>query len=244
MERKPERIESEDGGKPIVILIGGGSRLSAIYEYTQTDESAAVISLVVSHKKKSKGVEFAIAHGIPAVFFNFVQYRNKVGKERPEYMEALGFLVSQTNYRPSLVIGAGWDLILTPEFLNFFRRDDGYFNVINLHPAPLPDEVGANIVRLSDDTEVPVIKGEIDEVLPQVIEQKLTKWGSTVHFLTDRVDEGPVILRSEVEVKPDDTVETLKERLQKAEDEILPRAIDLFVKDKLRIESGRVVIKE
>lgn len=218
----------------IVVLIGGGSRLPAIWEYTNSRKSGAYISLVVSHKKESNGINFALEHGIPAVYFNFAQWRARTGKGRPEYMEALGFLISQSNYNPDrnvLVVGAGWDIILLPEFLHYFKRPDGHYNVINLHPAPLPDEVGAKTVKFSGGTEVPVIKGEIDEVLPQVLKLGVKKWGSTVHFLTEKVDEGQVIIRSEIDVLSDDTVLTLKERLQKAEDEILPRAIDFVVKE-------------
>ncbi|MBI2405777.1 hypothetical protein HYV21_01885 [Candidatus Microgenomates bacterium] len=242
---KGERRERENiTNKPIVILIGGGSRLPAIWEYTNTPDAGAYISLVVSHKKEASGIRFALERKIPAIYFNFAQWKAKTGKDRPEYMEALGFLISQSNYKPELVVAAGWDIILLPEFLRYFKRPDGYCNVINLHPAPLPNEVGAKTVKLSDGTEVPVIKGEIDEVLPQVLKLGVKKWGSTVHFLTEKVDEGPVIVRSEVDVLPDDTLDSLKERLQKAEDELLPRAISLLVKDKVRIENGRVVIVE
>lgn len=229
-----------EGKKSIVVLIGGGSRLPAIFEYTQKEDSLSSISLVVSHKKEAPGIDFALRRKIPAVFFNFVQWRKKTEKDRPGFMEALGYFVSQSYYQPGLVVAAGWDLILTEEFLRYFARDDNYYNVINLHPAPLPDEVGANSVKLSDGTEIPVIKGEIDDVLPQVLKLNVPKWGSTIHFVTPKVDEGPIILRSEIDVLPKDTVETLKERLQIEEDKILPRAIDLYVRDKLKIEDGKV----
>lgn len=231
-----------EGKKSIVVLIGGGSRLPVIFEYTQKEGSLSSISLVVSHKKEAAGIDFARERKIPAVFFNFVQWRKKTEKDRPEYMEALGYFVSQSYYQPSLVVAAGWDLILTEEFLRYFARDDGYYNVINLHPAPLPDEIGAQTVKLSEGTEIPVIKGEIDDVLPQVLKLNVPKWGSTIHFVTPKVDEGPIILRSEIDILPKDTVETLKERLQIEEDKILPRAIDLFVRDKLKIEDGKVKV--
>lgn len=232
----------KEGKRPIVVLIGGGSRLPAIFEYVQNEDSPAYISLVVSHKKESPGIGLALKHQIPAVFWNFVQWKAKTKRERSEYMEALGYFVSQTYYRPDLVVAAGWDLILTPEFLQFFKRDDGYYNAINLHPAPLPYEVGAKTVKLADGTEIPVIKGEINEVLPQVLKLGVPIWGSTIHFITPNVDEGPIILRSEVPVLPDDDTETLKERLQSEEDKILPQAIDLFARDRLKIENGKVKI--
>ena len=236
-----EKGETEKLSKKIVVLIGGGSRLPTIWNYVNSVGSGLDISLVVSHKRESAGIDFALKHQIPGVYFNFAQWKSRTDKERPEYMESLGFLVSQSNYHPDLVVAAGWDIILLAQFLRYFKRPDGYYNVINLHPAPLPDNPGEQTVVLSDGTELPVVKGEIDKVLPQVLKLKVKKWGSTIHFLTERVDEGPVIIRSEVEVLPADTVEILKARIQQEEDKILPQAIDLFVKGKLRIEAGRVV---
>ena len=66
--------------------------------------------------------------------------------------------------------------------------------------------------------------------------------GCTVHFVTDDVDAGPIILQAAVPVEEDDTVETLAARILEQEHRILPRAIQLFAEGRLRIEGKRVRI--
>lgn len=227
---------------PIAVLIGSGSRLPAIIKFSKNPNSPFYPSIIVSHKKGSEGIDYAKNLKIPAVYWNFVEWKNKTAKSRQDYMQVLGYFISQSYYKPELVVTAGWDLILTKEFLNYFKRDDNLFNVINLHPAPLPDNPKEKFVKFSDGTIVPVIKGEIDQILPQVLKMRVSKWGSTVHFLTEYIDQGPVILRSEVDVKVNDTIDTLKKRLQNAEDQILPYAINLAVQNKLKIANGKVEV--
>ena len=240
-----EKVRSKETHQdkiPIAILIGSGSRLPAIIKSSKNPNSCFYPSIVVSHKKESDGIDYAKNFRIPAVYWNFVEWKNKTAKSRQVYMQALGYLVSQSYYKPELVVTAGWDLILTLDFLNFFKRENGNFNVINLHPAPLPDNPEEKSVKFADGITVPVLKGEIDQILPQVLKFKFARWGSTVHFLTEKVDQGPVILRSEVNVNANDTIDTLKKRLQNAEDQILPAAINLFACSKLKIENGKVKI--
>ena len=67
--------------------------------------------------------------------------------------------------------------------------------------------------------------------------------GCTVHFVVPEVDAGPIILQRAVEVKEDDTVETLSARILKQEHAIYPLAVKLFVEGKLSIKGRRVSIR-
>jgi len=72
---------------------------------------------------------------------------------------------------------------------------------------------------------------------------KVKETGVTVHFVDEKLDNGPIILQKAVEVKDGDTEETLLERVHKVEHEIYPEAIRLFVEGRLRVEGRRVRIK-
>ena len=76
--------------------------------------------------------------------------------------------------------------------------------------------------------------------LPMRYGAKLT--GATVHFVDERYDHGPVILQAGVSVHDDDTPDTLAERVQAAERELYPRAIQLFAEGRLHVEGRRVRI--
>ena len=66
--------------------------------------------------------------------------------------------------------------------------------------------------------------------------------GPTVHFVVEEVDSGPVILQEPVRIDPQDTLESLEEKIHQAEHRIYPKAIDLFARGKLKIEGGKVIV--
>jgi phosphoribosylglycinamide formyltransferase-1 len=75
----------------------------------------------------------------------------------------------------------------------------------------------------------------------RVLERGVRFTGCTVHFTTDEVDGGPIVDQAVVEVRPDDTVASLAERVQEAEREIYPRAIADLLSGRVRLLGGRVV---
>ena len=68
--------------------------------------------------------------------------------------------------------------------------------------------------------------------------------GATVHIVTPECDAGPIVLQKAVEVRQDDTPETLQKRImEQAEWKILPEAVRLFCEDKITVENNKVYIK-
>jgi phosphoribosylglycinamide formyltransferase-1 len=65
--------------------------------------------------------------------------------------------------------------------------------------------------------------------------------GVTVHFVDEKVDNGPIIAQVPVEVLPDDTVDSLHERIQTQEHQLYPRVVEDFVSGRLNIVDGEVV---
>src|SRR5215210_1300759 len=103
-------------------------------------------------------------------------------------------------YDVGLVVGAGYMRILTPVFLERFPA------VINVHPSLLPEFKGLNAVR-------------------RALEAGDDRTGVTVHLMVEEVDAGPTISQETVPILPEDTEETLLERLHPVEHRLLVRAV-------------------
>lgn len=117
-----------------------------------------------------------------------------------------------------LVVLAGFMRLLSPYFVKEYRN-----RIINIHPALLPSFKGPHGIKDAIDHGVKVT-------------------GVTVHFVDEHLDNGPIILQKLVEIKEDDTEETLLERVHKEEHKAYPEAIKLFVEGKIKIEGRKAVI--
>lgn len=212
---------------PIAVLIGGGSKLPAILKAAKSPTSKFKITLVISHKKQSDGINLALKNNIPASYFNLVDWKKRNESSRAGYMHYLGWFISQPVYSPELLVFAGWDLVMDANFFKFFKCKFGEgFAAINLHPALLP-KTDESIIRLPDGTSSQVIKGEQEEVLRTVIKKRLTYFGPSVHFMVPtKYDTGKVIKRDFIKVSPNDILETLRKKLMPAEDKILVESIN------------------
>nr|VFJ88139.1 MAG: phosphoribosylglycinamide formyltransferase-1 [Candidatus Kentron sp. LFY] len=119
-------------------------------------------------------------------------------------------------FAPRLVVLAGFMRVLTPAFVQHFRG-----RLINIHPSLLPQLPGLHTHE-------------------RAIEQGRKEHGATVHFVTEEVDGGPVIIQARVPVLPGDTPALLAERVLEQEHRIFPQAIQWFVAGRLRVREGRV----
>ena len=117
-----------------------------------------------------------------------------------------------------LVVLAGFMRLLSDHFIKAYKN-----KIMNIHPALLPAFKGTH---------------GIEDALKYGV--KVT--GAPVHFVDERLDNGPIILQKGVEVKDGDTEESLLERVHKEEHKLYPEAIKLFVEERLRIEGRRVKI--
>ncbi|MBI4991120.1 phosphoribosylglycinamide formyltransferase [Candidatus Gottesmanbacteria bacterium] len=225
----------------IAVLIsnkGTGSNLAAVIKAIDRGEiKNAKVAVVVSNKEDAYGLIRAKKKKIHAVTMDLKDFIRR-GKSRTDFDAALGKLLKK-EYKADLVVLAGWMLILSEKFIKYFPN-----KTINLHPGLLPSG-DADFIKLSDGTKIRAIRGlHTDDAVQFAIDQGYPATGSTVHFITPKVDQGPVIIRSEVKILPNDTVETLYKRMKDEEHKILPKAIALFCENKLRIKKGKVIIKD
>jgi len=101
-----------------------------------------------------------------------------------------------------LIVCAGYDAILERAFIRQFAG-----RVINIHPSLLPDFAGTM------------------DAVEMALEARVSETGCTVHVVTNDVDQGPILAQSRVQVQPDDTVDTLRERIQAEEHVLLPAVV-------------------
>jgi phosphoribosylglycinamide formyltransferase-1 len=119
-------------------------------------------------------------------------------------------------FAPDLVVLAGFMRILTPPFVEHYAG-----RMLNIHPSLLPLFPGMATHR-------------------QALEAGVTEHGATVHFVTAELDHGPAVASATVPVLPGDTEDSLSARVLVQEHVIYPRAIRLFIDDKLSVEHGQV----
>jgi phosphoribosylglycinamide formyltransferase-1 len=137
-------------------------------------------------------------------------------KSKSEFEEAI--LKNLKEEKIDLIVLAGYMRLLSKDFVRQYKN-----RIMNIHPALLPSFKGTQGIK--DAFEYGV---------------KIT--GPTVHFVTEDMDAGPIILQSSVLVREDDTEETLAEAIHREEHKIYPRAIQLFIEKRLKIEGRRVRI--
>jgi phosphoribosylglycinamide formyltransferase-1 len=101
-----------------------------------------------------------------------------------------------------LVVDAGYDRVHTAAFLDAFAG-----RIINVHPSLLPEFAGGM------------------DAIEQALRAKATRTGVTVHVVTHDLDAGPILIQEAVPIHPDDTLETLTQRIHEAEYRVLPAAI-------------------
>jgi phosphoribosylglycinamide formyltransferase-1 len=118
-----------------------------------------------------------------------------------------------------LVALAGYMRLLTPYFIKEYRN-----RILNVHPALLPSFRGKDAVKDALDYGVKVT-------------------GPTVHFVTEKIDSGPIVSQAAVLVKDGDTEESLRERIHKEEYKIYTKAIKDFVEGRLKIKGRKVAHK-
>jgi len=124
------------------------------------------------------------------------------------------------NHGVELILLAGYMRIVGDVLLSAYKN-----RILNIHPSLLPAFAGLHAQKQASDYGVKVA-------------------GCTVHFVDETLDRGPIILQRCVEVKEDDTPDTLADRILEQEHKIYPEAVKLFVENRLRIEGRKVRIIE
>jgi phosphoribosylglycinamide formyltransferase 1 len=136
---------------------------------------------------------------------------------REAFEAALGREIDR--YAPRLVALAGFMRVLTPAFVSRYAG-----RMLNIHPSLLPAFPGLHTHE-------------------RALAAGVKTHGCTVHFVTEALDHGPIVIQAAVPVRPGDTAETLAARVLEQEHVIYPRAVRWFLDGKLVIADGKVRVK-
>lgn len=194
-----------------VMVSGNGSNLQALIDNVHRNARVdAQIVMVICSKDDAPALERARAADIRA---EVVTLESRGGDRQRRDGEVVRLL---RLVAPDLVVMAGWMSIVTPVLLDAFPD-----KVINLHPSLLPAFPGMNSIADALDWGAKVT-------------------GVTVHLAEETVDGGPPILQEPVPILPDDTLETLAERMHGVEHRILTRAVTLFAQGRVHRDPTRL----
>lgn len=198
-----------------VLASGRGSNLQALIDAIEAGQVQARIVAVISNKKEAVALERARKHGIKDLFVDPKPFAG-----RPDSREAYdrSLLEVLQQHEAELVLLAGYMKIVTAVLVNAYAN-----RMMNIHPSLLPSFPGLDVQKKAIDWGC-----------------KLA--GCTVHFVTEGVDEGPIIIQAAVPILDADTPETLAARILVQEHKIYPRAVQLFAEGRLRVDGRRVFI--
>ena len=210
--RPRKQRQAGEPGKPLrlgVLISGSGTNLQALIDAIESNELPGVqIALVVSNNIDAYGLERAHKHNLQTLYLH---WKNREESETT--------LITWLNlFQVELVVLAGWMRILSATFLAHFPN-----NVINIHPALLPNDGTGSTYLTRDGSLIPVFRGL--HAVKQALDAGVHVTGSSVHYVTPEVDAGPVICREEIAIREGDTEESLHERLKAVEHRLIVEAV-------------------
>ncbi len=188
-----------------VLASGRGSNLQALIDAIEAGQVQARIVAVISNKKEAVALERARKHGLKDLFVDPKPFAG-----RPDSREAYdrSLLEVLQQHEVELVLLAGYMKIVTTVLVNAYAN-----RMMNIHPSLLPAFPGL-------------------EVQKKAIDWGCKLAGCTVHFVTEGVDEGPIIIQAAVPILDADSPETLAARILVQEHKVYPRAVQLFVENR------------
>ncbi|MFN6183670.1 MAG: phosphoribosylglycinamide formyltransferase [Burkholderiales bacterium] len=200
--------------KNIVILISGrGSNMEAIVRSAQAEQWESVLQARIAGviSNRPQAAGLAIARDLGVPT---LALDHKIYATREAFDAALAQAIDA--WQPDLVLLAGFMRVLTAGFVGRYAG-----RLMNIHPSLLPSFAGLDTHQRALDTGVKI-------------------HGSTVHFVTPDLDDGPIIIQAAVPVLPQDNASTLATRVLQQEHRIYPLAVRWFVEGQLQVEQGRV----
>ncbi len=193
----------------VAILISGrGSNMVALVEAAKADDFPAEIAVVISNRADAAGLARAAKEGVPTVTIDSKSF----GKDRAAFEAKLQSALE--DHRIELICLGGFMRLFTAEFAQAW-----YGKMLNIHPSLLPSFPGL-------------------DPHGQALSAGVKVSGATVHFVTPETDAGPIVMQGVVEVRDDDTPDTLSERILTIEHQIYPNALRLLARGKLRLDGA------
>jgi phosphoribosylglycinamide formyltransferase 1 len=191
-----------------VLASGNGSNFQAIVDRIASGQLDARVMVLICNNRNAFVLERARQAGIRAEHWS-----ETLAGSRQAFVEGLLRILKEC--KVELIVLAGYMKLLPEEVVREYQG-----RILNIHPALLPKFGGQGMYGMF--------------VHEAVIAAKEAESGATVHFVDTEYDRGPIYLQRKVAVLPEDTPELLRERVLKAEHELLPEAVAKFAAERLR----------
>jgi len=175
----------------VVLISGSGSNLQSFIDKIDAGQLDANIAGVVSNRADAYGLVRAAKAGIKTSLVEHDKFSDRLSFDR-ELMAVID------EYRPDLVILAGFMRILSAEFVNHYQG-----KLLNIHPSLLPKYKGLHTHR-------------------RALENGDEYHGTSVHFVTEELDGGPVIAQARLKILPEHNEQSLMQDVQKMEHQLYP----------------------
>ncbi len=195
-----------------VLASGRGSNFEALAKALPHRNVEAELRLVIANVPDAPVLGRAAKLGIPAKVINHRDYRNRADFEKALIAELERFDIN-------LVCLAGFMRILSPVFVDRYPN-----RILNIHPSLLPAFAGLQGMQVHE----------------AVIAAGVKITGCTVHFVTNDLDAGPIVVQRAIPVREDDTPQSLAVRVLVEEHQAYPDAVELFCAGRLVVEGRRV----
>ena len=202
-----------------VLVSGGGTNLQALIDAREKNGlGGGELSLVISSRTGVGALERAQKAAIKAITIERKKY-----PDLADFDAAIAAALSENG--TDLVVLAGFLSILGPKTLQAYKN-----RIINVHPALIPSFCGKGFYGL--------------RVHEEALKYGVKVTGATVHFVNEVVDGGKIILQKAVDVLPDDTPETLQQRvMREAEWVLLPKAVAMICNEELGVKNGELGVR-
>ena len=179
-----------------------GTDLQVILESVKAKKINAIVNVVISNKKNAYILKRGQNHGLPSIFINHND------KKRESFDSELTSTLEK--YNVELILLIGFMRILSSTFCKRWRH-----KIINVHPSLLPKYSGGMDMNIHE----------------QVIKNGDKESGCTIHFVTEELDKGPILIQKKCKVNTNETPETLKVKVQELEGIAFIEAINQIAKD-------------
>lgn len=199
-----------------VFASGSGTNFQSMLDAIHRGDLSATPALCVSNTEEAGALDRARRHDVPTVVLDPDDYN-----QTATYSDDL--LAVLEDHDVTFVALAGYLRKIPPAVVDAYRG-----RMTNIHPALLPAFGGAGMYGM--------------RVHRAVLEYGVRWSGATVHLVDEEYDTGPIVLQEPVPVYPDDTPETLAERVLAVEHRLYPEALRLFATDRVHVDKRTVRI--
>lgn len=196
-----------------VLASTNGTDLQAIMDEIRAGNLDVELKLVLTNKEC-----FAEERARKAGIKTKVLLYNKQEDTRESYDKKAAEILDDKEI--DLIVLVGWMRIFSPWFVNKYES-----RIMNIHPSLLPSFPGMD-----------------RSVHEEVLNHGCKVSGCTIHFVDEGVDSGPIIAQGIVKIENDETVDSLKEKVQYLEKKLYPETIQKYADGKIRVKNNRVYI--